>query len=128
MKTAYLFHKASCNNFCLHSSRSFMVNVLICKFTTAIDLFLDSDSFTHFIIAYHISLVNVQANRLHWVKCIQIRSFSCPCFSAFALDTEGYKVSLRIQSECGKIRTRKNSVFGYISHSVIYWFGCKTIK
>ena len=27
-------------------------------------------------------------------------------------------VSLRIQSKCWKIRTRKNSVFGHISHSV----------
>ena len=29
-----------------------------------------------------------------------------------------YEVSLRIQSECGKIRTRNNSVFGHFSHSV----------
>ena len=28
-----------------------------------------------------------------------------------------YGVSLRIQSECGKIRTRKNSVFGHFSRS-----------
>ena len=28
-----------------------------------------------------------------------------------------YFVSLRIQSECGKVRTRKNSVFGHISRS-----------
>ena len=31
---------------------------------------------------------------------------------------ERYEVSLRIQSDCGKIRTRKNSVFGHFSHSV----------
>ena len=31
---------------------------------------------------------------------------------------ERYSVSLRIQSECGKMWTRKNSVFGHISHSV----------
>ena len=30
------------------------------------------------------------------------------------------EVSLRIQSECGKVRTRKNSVFGHFSRSV--WF------
>ena len=29
------------------------------------------------------------------------------------------QVSLRIQSECGKIRTRKNSVFGHFSCSVV---------
>ena len=45
--------------------------------------------------------------------------FSGPHFPAFGLNTERYEVSLRIQSECGKIRTRKYSVFGHISHSVI---------
>ena len=43
--------------------------------------------------------------------------FSGPYFLAFGLNTEKYEVSLRIQSEYGKIRTRKNSVFGHISHS-----------
>ena len=38
------------------------------------------------------------------VKIVQIRSFF-------------YSLNLRIQSECGKIRTRKNSVLGYFSHS-----------
>ena len=38
--------------------------------------------------------------------------FSGPYFLAFGLNTERYSISLRIQSECGKIRTRKNSVFG----------------
>ena len=49
--------------------------------------------------------------------------FSSPYFPAFGLNmersfglnTERYGVSLRIQSECGKIRTRKNSVFGQFS-------------
>ena len=31
-----------------------------------------------------------------------------------------YFVSLNIQSECGRIRTRKNSVFGHISRSALY--------
>ena len=43
--------------------------------------------------------------------------FSGPYFPAFELNTERYEVSFRIQSECGKLRTRKNSVFGHISHS-----------
>ena len=33
--------------------------------------------------------------------------FSGPYFPAFGLNTERYSVSLRIQSECGKMRTRK---------------------
>ena len=40
---------------------------------------------------------------LHYVKSVQIRRF--------------YAVNLRIQSEYGKIRTRKNSVFGHFSRS-----------
>ena len=53
------------------------------------------------------------------VKSVQIRSknFSGPCFPAFRLNTERYGVSLPIQSECGKIQTRKNSLFGHFSHS-----------
>ena len=43
---------------------------------------------------------------------------SCPYFRAFGMNTERYFVSLRIQSECGKIQTRKNFVFGRFSHSV----------
>ena len=55
--------------------------------------------------------------------------FSGPYFSAFGLNTEIYFVNFRILSECGvnlriqsewvKIRTRKNSVFGNFSRSVI---------
>ena len=46
-------------------------------------------------------------------------------FPAFGLNTERYEVSLRIQSECGKIRTRNNSVFGHFSgsdtrHSILF--------
>ena len=51
-------------------------------------------------------------------------------FLAFGLNTERYSVSLRIQSECRKIRTRNNSPFGQFSRNVrlvlftgiwIYW-------
>ena len=41
------------------------------------------------------------------VKSICISSFSGPYFPAFELSTDRYFVSLRIQSECGKIQTRK---------------------
>ena len=46
---------------------------------------------------------------------VQIWVISGPYFPAFRLNTEIYEGSLRIQSECGKIRTRNNSVFGYFS-------------
>ena len=41
------------------------------------------------------------------VKSVCIRRFSGPYFPAFGLNTKRYRVSLRIQSECEKIRTRK---------------------
>ena len=54
----------------------------------------------------------------HCVISVQIRSFSWSVFSRIRTEYgERYEVSLRIQSECWKIRTRKNSVFGHISQS-----------
>ena len=38
------------------------------------------------------------------VKSVRIRSYSGLHFLAFGLNTERYSVSLRIQSECGKMR------------------------
>ena len=55
------------------------------------------------------------------VPHIQIRSFSGPHFPAFGLNTEIYRVILRIQCKCGKIRTRKNSVFGHFSKQWTQW-------
>ena len=43
----------------------------------------------------------------HCVKSARIRSYSGPHFPAFGMNTERYGLSLPIQSECGKIRTRK---------------------
>ena len=45
--------------------------------------------------------------------------FSGPYFFVFRLNAEIYGVNLRIQSEYGKKHTRKNSVFGHFSRSVI---------
>ena len=44
---------------------------------------------------------------IHCLKSVRTRSFSSLYFSAFILNTERYGVSLRIQSECGKMWTRK---------------------
>ena len=54
------------------------------------------------------------------VKSVQIRRFFGQYFSVFGLNTERYFVSLRIQSTCSKIRTRKSFVFGYFSRSVCF--------
>ena len=49
---------------------------------------------------------------LHYVKSVQIRSNFCSVFSRIRTEYGSIEVSLRIQSECGKIRTRNYSVFG----------------
>ena len=54
--------------------------------------------------------IPLKANRKfisHCVKIVHIPSFSGPYFPASGINTERYGVSLRIQSESGKIRTRK---------------------
>ena len=53
-----------------------------------------------------LTLKNCFRNTSHCVKNVRIWSYSGPHFPAFGLNTERYSVSLRIQSECGKIRTR----------------------
>ena len=53
----------------------------------------------------------------HYVESVQIWSFFWSVFSLIGLNTERYSVSLRIQSECGEIRTRKYSAFGYFLHN-----------
>ena len=54
--------------------------------------------------------------RFHYTSCkvksVSIRSFSGPYFPAFGLNSERYTITLRIQSECGKTRTRKTPDMG----------------
>ena len=45
----------------------------------------------------------------HCVKSVRIRTYSGPYFPTFRLNTERYSVCLRIQSGCGKMRTRMTS-------------------
>ena len=47
-------------------------------------------------------------NGKHCVKLVRIQSYSGPHFPAFGLNTERYGLSLRIQSECGKMRITPN--------------------
>ena len=44
--------------------------------------------------------------RPHCIKSVRIRSYSGPHFPTFGLDRDKCSVSLRIQSECRKMRTR----------------------
>ena len=47
-----------------------------------------------------------QSYRGHCVKGVRNRSYSGPFLPAFGLNTERCSVSLRIKSECGRIRAR----------------------
>ena len=52
------------------------------------------------------AIVNCNICNIHCAKSVRIRSYSDLYFPAFGLNTERYGVSLRIQSRCGKVRTR----------------------
>ena len=56
--------------------------------------------------------------QVHCVKSVRIWSFSCPYFPAFGLNTERYFVSLHIQSEFGKMWSRKTPNMGPF-HAVV---------
>ena len=51
--------------------------------------------------------LNVFSLMVHYVESARIGSFSGPYFSVFELNTNRYEISVRVQSKCGKIRTRK---------------------
>ena len=57
-------------------------------------------------------------DKIHYVKCVRIQSFSSPYFFTFGLNMVRYSVCFRIQSEWGKIWTRKTPNTGTF-HAVI---------
>ena len=67
-------------------------------------------------------LVFFVVNVVHCVKSVQIRSFLVRIFPQSDWIRRDTVVSLRIQSEWGKIRTRINSVFGHVSCSICLFF------
>ena len=58
------------------------------------------------------------SNTFNASKVFECGVISGPYFFVFGLNTERYSVSLRIQTEYRKIRTRNNFVFGHFSRSV----------
>ena len=65
--------------------------------------------------------MNILNSCHHCVKSICIRSFSSPYFPTFGL------VSLRVQSKCGKIRTRitpNTDTFHSLQNIVLWWLFC----
>ena len=53
----------------------------------------------------------------HCLKTVQIQRFFRSVFSCIRTEFEDLRSYLRIQCEYRKIRTRKNFLFGYFSHS-----------
>ena len=62
------------------------------------------------------------------MKSVHIRSYSGTNFPAFGLNTERYGVSLRIQSECGKIRTRITPNMDTFYAVILFWLVCLCMK
>ena len=57
-------------------------------------------------LATKFKIIDITESRLHCVKSDRIRNYYGLQFFTFELNTERYSVTVRIQSECGKIRTR----------------------
>ena len=79
-----------------------------------------SEGSTHVVVTLKSSMV--VSDQIIALKVSKYGVFSGPYFPAFGLNTERYSVSLRIQSEYRKMRTRRNSVFEHFSRS-----GCLTV-
>ena len=63
----------------------------------------------------------------HCVKSVRTRRYSGPHFHAFGLNTERYRVSLRIQSECGKMRTRITQIQTLLTQCILHTItACKS--
>ena len=68
---------------------------------------IGTDSFLMGVdVVYQGGIFIANRDNSHCVKSVRIRSYSGPHFHAFGLNMERYGVSLRIQYECGKMRTR----------------------
>ena len=61
---------------------------------------------TYMIVIYVVQNDTKNTNNIYCVKNVRIQSYSGLDFPTFGLNTERYRVSLRLQSECGKMLTR----------------------
>ena len=98
-------------NFCkLNSTFGLHISSVLCYFVEKVG------SWRHYFKSWSFKSITFGNPRTAW-KVFKYGVFSGPYFPAFGLNTERYEVSLRIQSECGKTRTRNYSVFVHFSHS-----------
>ena len=86
-----------------------------------LELLLQNKVIKHSLDVYILQNFTISCRIVSFWECMFLAStvwnvskygvFSGPYFSTFGLNTERYFVSLCVQFACGKIRTRKNSVF-----------------
>ena len=88
---------------CRHYLTVTRYTLFICVYGLRIGLFMSYLYDLFFIFIF----ISINTNHIHCGKGIRIQSFSGPHFPPFGLNTEKYGVSLRIQSDYGKIRTRR---------------------
>ena len=81
-----------------------LYNFVFCLFCMCV-FFVWVYFFVNFLVCLFVFFVKTLLKFVNVSKSVRIRSYSGPYFSAFGLNTEGYSVSLRIQSKCVKIRT-----------------------
>ena len=84
----------------------------------------DADNFKHCVLVAFFFTIAIASKKLdyslHCLKSVRNRSFSGPYFPAFGLNMKRYSVPPRIQSECGKIWTRKTPNTDTF-HAVLYY-------
>ena len=92
-----------------------LLNSFICKFK-------GRSSKGRIVIPFNewsnISIITPNFEKFTSQFCQKSLHEKCPYFPAFGLNSKRYGVSLRIQSECGKIRTRKTPTTDTL-HAVI---------
>ena len=88
---------------------------ILCSVQLSLLLKLGTIFFSNTLVKFYARSATLAATSTTW-KVSRYGVFSGSYFTKFGLNTEKYFVSLSIQSKCRKIRTRKNSLFGHISH------------
>ena len=94
------------STFCFKRKESSPIRIIQRSFQCKVSCFLRPSLFIACKSRHNLCMNRVLLDRKHCVNSVQIRSFFWSIFSC-------------IQSKCGKIRTRKNSVFGHFSRSGI---------
>ena len=93
-------------------------SLIICTKCSFLDFWQGSEYNSEFdTIAFTLNLDFKNSNNGTAWKVSKYEVISGPYFPAFGLNTEIYSVNFQIQSECRKMRTRNNSVFGHFSRS-----------